>query len=206
MRILLLLAPDERDLLGVCCAVPPPVPRWSTGYPIPGRAACPAARRRHSGRGLERSTALGRSGSRDRWASAAASATGRRCELDRRGSVAAGGVPVANTPGANAARCRSGSSSRDREPEPVDGLGARPAPRRGVAAGADSGPRLSRPRSVAGGVVGFGDIGRRCAGLFAAFGCEVAYTARRPRSDARRGISRSTTCARCRTSSCSRCR
>lgn len=30
------------------------------------------------------------------------------------------------------------------------------------------------------GLVGFGDINRRCAALFRAFGCEVAYTTRRP--------------------------
>ncbi|WP_430334520.1 2-hydroxyacid dehydrogenase [Rhodococcus sp. ACT016] len=30
------------------------------------------------------------------------------------------------------------------------------------------------------GLVGFGDINRRCAALFQAFGCEVAYTSRRP--------------------------
>ncbi|MDH6280245.1 2-hydroxyacid dehydrogenase [Prescottella agglutinans] len=30
------------------------------------------------------------------------------------------------------------------------------------------------------GLVGFGDINRRCATLFRAFGCEVAYTSRRP--------------------------
>ncbi|GAB2632138.1 hypothetical protein GCM10027068_08880 [Prescottella soli] len=30
------------------------------------------------------------------------------------------------------------------------------------------------------GLVGFGDINRRCAALFQAFGCDVAYTSRRP--------------------------
>jgi D-3-phosphoglycerate dehydrogenase len=93
------------------------------------------------------------------------------------------GIPVANTPGANAASVaewavvaaaslsRSMGWADDRVRE-----GQWPQERI-----LSHGCRDLGERRV--GIVGFGDIGRRCAGLFAAFGCEVAYTVRRPRRD-----------------------
>lgn len=94
------------------------------------------------------------------------------------------GVPVANTPGANAdsvaewavvaaaslSRSMGWAHDRIREGQwPQDRIlehGCR-----------DLGDRRA-------GIIGFGDIGRRCAELFAAFGCDVAYTAQRARTDA----------------------
>ncbi len=183
MRILL-LAPDERDLLGGLLRGAAPGAEVVRPVTRSGTSCVPCCPTSTFWSGIGAVDCLGRSGSRDRWASAAASATGRRCELDRRGSVAAGGGA-----GRQHSRRQRGLGGgvgrrRDREPEPVDGLGARPAPRRGVAAGADSGPRLSRPRSAPGGdrrVRGHRPSVRRSV---RAFGCEVAYTARRPRSDA----------------------
>ncbi|MCL2534658.1 MAG: dehydrogenase [Nocardiaceae bacterium] len=92
-------------------------------------------------------------------------------------------VPVANTPGANGASVAewavvaSASLSRSmvwahdriREGEwPQDRI-------------LERGCRDLGERRV--GIVGFGGIGRRCAALFAAIGCDVAYTAQRPRDD-----------------------
>jgi len=90
------------------------------------------------------------------------------------------GVPVANTPGGNAASvaewavaaaanlCRSiGWADAEMRSGrwPQESILRRDA--------RDLGERRV-------GLVGFGDINRRCAALFQAFGCEVAYTSRRP--------------------------
>ncbi|WP_430334510.1 2-hydroxyacid dehydrogenase [Rhodococcus sp. ACT016] len=94
------------------------------------------------------------------------------------------GVSVANTPGANAAsvaewavvasaslsRSMGWAHDRIREGQwPQDRI-------------LEHGCRDLGDRRV--GIVGFGDIGRRCAALFGAFGCDVAYTAQRPQADA----------------------
>lgn len=94
------------------------------------------------------------------------------------------GVPVANTPGANAASVAEwavvASASLSRSIGWADDrIRAGEWPQDRIL---EQGCRDLGDRRV--GIVGFGDIGRRCAGLFAAFGCEVAYTARRPRTDA----------------------
>ncbi|AHD23162.1 2-hydroxyacid dehydrogenase [Rhodococcus sp. D-6] len=94
------------------------------------------------------------------------------------------GVPVANTPGANAASVAEwavvATASLSRSMGWAhDRLRAGDWPQERIL---DHDCRDLGERRV--GIVGFGDIGRRCVGLFAAFGCEVAYTARRPRSDA----------------------
>jgi len=94
------------------------------------------------------------------------------------------GVPVANTPGANAASVAewavvaAGSLSRSMG-WGHDEMRRGQWPQERIL---ERGCRDLGDRRV--GIVGFGDIGRRCAGLFAAFGCEVSYTARRPRADA----------------------
>ncbi|RVW07027.1 dehydrogenase [Prescottella agglutinans] len=90
------------------------------------------------------------------------------------------GVPVANTPGGNAASvaewavaatanlCRSIGWA---DAEMRSGRWPQASILRRDAR--DLGERRV-------GLVGFGDINRRCAALFQAFGCEVAYTSRRP--------------------------
>lgn len=91
---------------------------------------------------------------------------------------AARGVPVANTPGANAA------SVAEWAVVAAAGLSrSMPWAHGEVAAGRwPQAEILARGCRDLGelrvGIVGFGAIGRRCATLFAAFGCEVAYTAR----------------------------
>lgn len=94
------------------------------------------------------------------------------------------GVPVANTPGGNAASvaewavaatanlCRS-IGWADAEMR----LGRWPQATIRQRDCRDLGARRV-------GLVGFGDINRRCAELFRAFGCDVAYYARRPHPDA----------------------
>ncbi|WP_039798546.1 NAD(P)-dependent oxidoreductase [Nocardia araoensis] len=91
---------------------------------------------------------------------------------------AAAGVPVANTPGANAASVAEwavvAAASLSRST-----LWAHAEVRAGrwpQAAILGRGCRDLGELRV--GIAGFGAIGRRCAALFAAFGCEVAYTAR----------------------------
>ncbi|MFC9518238.1 2-hydroxyacid dehydrogenase [Nocardiaceae bacterium NPDC056970] len=93
------------------------------------------------------------------------------------------GVPVANTPGGNAASvaewavaatsnlCRSigwADAEMRRGHWPQTAIRERDC--------RDLGERRI-------GLVGFGDINRRCAELFRAFGCEVAYHSRRPDPD-----------------------
>ncbi|MFM1722838.1 2-hydroxyacid dehydrogenase [Rhodococcus sp. PAM 2766] len=93
------------------------------------------------------------------------------------------GVPVANTPGGNAASvaewavaatanlCRSigwADAEMRRGRWPQTSIRERDC--------RDLGERRI-------GLVGFGDINRRCAALFRAFGCEVAYHSRRPDPD-----------------------
>ncbi|QCQ92769.1 2-hydroxyacid dehydrogenase [Rhodococcus sp. SGAir0479] len=93
------------------------------------------------------------------------------------------GVPVANTPGGNAASvaewavaatanlCRSigwADTEMRRGRWPQTAVRQRDC--------RDLGERRI-------GLVGFGAINRRCAELFGAFGCEVAYHARRPHAD-----------------------
>lgn len=93
------------------------------------------------------------------------------------------GVPVANTPGANAASvaewavvaAASVSRSIPWADTEIRGGGW---PQRTIL---DHGCRDLGDRRV--GIIGFGDIGRRCAALFEAFGCPVAYTARSARTD-----------------------
>ncbi|MEV5652355.1 NAD(P)-dependent oxidoreductase [Nocardia sp. NPDC052254] len=98
---------------------------------------------------------------------------------------AAIGVPVANTPGANAASVAEwavvAAASLSRSiPWAHDEVAAGRWPQEAV---------LTRGcrdiGALRAGIIGFGAIGRRCAALFAAFGCEVAYTARAAHRGAR---------------------
>ncbi|MFC9768294.1 NAD(P)-dependent oxidoreductase [Rhodococcus jostii] len=99
------------------------------------------------------------------------------------GAWASVGVPVANTPGANAASVAewavvaAASLSRSVHWAHAEVAAGR-WPQEAI---------LSRRCRDLGelriGIVGFGEIGRRCAALFAAFGCDVAYSARTPRRD-----------------------
>ncbi|MBY8860844.1 dehydrogenase [Nocardia sp. CA2R105] len=91
---------------------------------------------------------------------------------------AAAGVPVANTPGANAASVAEwavvAAANLSRSMRWAhDEVTAGRWPQEGILA---RGCRDLGELRV--GIVGFGAIGRQCATLFAAFGCEVAYTAR----------------------------
>lgn len=88
------------------------------------------------------------------------------------------GVPVANTPGGNAASVAewavlaAGSLSRSM-PWAQGEVAAGRWPQEAILA------RNCRDLGeLRVGIVGFGAIGQRCAALFAAFGCAVAYTAR----------------------------
>ncbi|MEU7631298.1 NAD(P)-dependent oxidoreductase [Nocardia sp. NPDC049220] len=91
---------------------------------------------------------------------------------------AAVGVPVANTPGANAASVAewavvaAASLSRSMPWAHTEVSEGRWPQETILAKGCRD---LGELRV---GIVGFGAVGRRCAALFAAFGCEVAYTAR----------------------------
>lgn len=94
------------------------------------------------------------------------------------------GVPVANTPGANAASVAEWAVVAAASLSRSMGWG-HDEMRRGQWPQErilEHGCRDLGDRRV--GIVGFGDIGRRCADLFTAFGCEVSYTAQRPRVDA----------------------
>ncbi|EME14415.1 NAD(P)-dependent oxidoreductase [Rhodococcus triatomae] len=93
------------------------------------------------------------------------------------------GVPVANTPGANAASVAEWAvvaAAAVSRSMPWAGAEIRSGgwPQRSIL---DHGCRDLGDRRA--GILGFGDIGRRCAALFEAFGCTVAYTARHTRPD-----------------------
>ena len=96
-------------------------------------------------------------------------------------TVAAGAVPVANCGGANTASvaewCVSATLSLLRRTVEGDA-----AVRRGEWPQTSLGGRELAGSRV--GVVGMGAIGRRCAELFGAFGCEVSYWSRRRHDDA----------------------
>ncbi|AOW93996.1 dehydrogenase [Rhodococcus sp. WMMA185] len=94
------------------------------------------------------------------------------------------GVPVANTPGANAASVAEwavvAAASVSRSMMWADVQMREPGwPQWAVL---KRGSRDLGDRRV--GILGFGDIGGRCAALFEAFGCAVAYSARRARPGA----------------------
>ncbi|MEV0946846.1 2-hydroxyacid dehydrogenase [Rhodococcus sp. NPDC049939] len=91
------------------------------------------------------------------------------------------GVPVANTPGANAASVAEwavvAAATVSRKMMWADTkMREQGWPQWAVL---KRGSRDLGDRRV--GILGFGEIGSRCATLFEAFGCAVAYTARRPR-------------------------
>ncbi|MDN5759819.1 MAG: 2-hydroxyacid dehydrogenase [Tomitella sp.] len=95
------------------------------------------------------------------------------------------GVPVANTPGANAssvaewAVIAAGSLIRSMAWAHKETRAGRWPQQQILDRGCfDLGDRRA-------GIIGFGDVGRRCTALFEAFGCEVAYTATQLHPDAR---------------------
>ncbi|MEV5832741.1 NAD(P)-dependent oxidoreductase [Nocardia sp. NPDC052112] len=94
------------------------------------------------------------------------------------------GVPVANTPGANAASVAEwavvAAANLSRSiPWAHAEVSAGRWPQQAILA-----RRCRDLGELRVGIVGFGAIGRRCASLFAAFGCDVAYTARTRHQDA----------------------
>ncbi|MBB5916138.1 D-3-phosphoglycerate dehydrogenase [Nocardia transvalensis] len=186
MKRIVLLTPDEDDALGACI-------RAAVGDT--GQVVRPAARTvREVHRLLPDADIVVGDWLGDLPLGAAEAAIPRHCTLIQQPGVgvnfidvaawAAAGVPVANVPGANAASVAewavvaAASLSRSM-PWAHDEMRAGRWPQETIPT---RGCRDLGELRV--GIVGFGAIGRRCATLFAAFGCEVVYTARTARPDA----------------------